>query len=328
MPSLTLNRFATEYPFLAQFAREKSWKCGKVYISIRHKCYTDPKTGKVNYKKVINPKTGRTNRVKVGLDYNTYRKQRTAAVKKIGQIRRNNGRITSKDYSREIQLKGETYALRDRTRKKHGRIRNRRLLKNTLKGKTINQDWQKIPTWSDKPDAIVRSSVRKSWLGERNYSVAYEIGENKIKMKANRLYGGFVLDDLRSKTNIEDLFKAKNLDIDKIKPKVFNLSFTANRGYGVNEVDIIPLKNKSLTQTKIKITQAITKAHSQVVDTLPDISIAYNTPFLSDGKGLVREKLYKRVGYGTIKKQKNHISQAMVKIGKKIYPLAKKTLIK
>jgi len=321
---LTFSSFNIEYPFLAQFAREKSWKCGKVFISIRHKCYTDPKTGKVNYKKIVNPKTGRTNRVKVGIDYNTYRKQRSAAIKRLGQIRR--GKVSGLGRQaklEELLLTNDVYSLKDRTRVKNARIRDRRLLKESLKSaKTINQDWKKIPhsySMQSKNGQIVRSHLERGIKGYGD--VTYKIGKNRIDMIADQ---SDTLDYLLEKTNIRDLFKAKKLDFDKIKPPIFDINTKVNGVFASDNADIIPLANKNFVQTNIKVVQAATKAHNQILDSLPDIAIAHNSPFMVDGKGLAREKLYNRLGYGTVLKNKHITRQALVKIGKKIYPLARK----
>ena len=87
--SLAFIQFATLYPSLALFAKEKGWRCGKSFISHRSKCYTNPKTGqKLGYKFELNPKTGRKRKVRIGLNYKEYQKARSKALKKRGQGKR------------------------------------------------------------------------------------------------------------------------------------------------------------------------------------------------------------------------------------------------
>lgn len=82
---LFVSQFQALYPTLAEFEKERGWRCGQSFISWRSKCYKDPKTGKVKYQTITNPKTGRKRKVKIGLDYKEYQKQRKEAIKKQGK---------------------------------------------------------------------------------------------------------------------------------------------------------------------------------------------------------------------------------------------------
>lgn len=304
--------------------REKSWKCGQGWISVRHKCYTDPSTGKINYREVKNPKTGKIKTVKVGIDYETYRRERAATIKKLGQLTRYKKSGLEPTNLRDLQLLSDTFDLRDRSRNKHDRIRNQKITKESLKsGKLIKSDWEKIPVAKgskDKSADILRSPFS---IGKKYSDVLYKVGDNKILMTANEM-NSFDKTRIIEESNLLDIFKANKIDFNKIEPIFYNVNFKVNDNYSSFNENIIPLKNQNRIKTSIKITQAAAKAHNQILDSLPDFSILSNKPLISDGKGLSREKLYLRIGYGTLIKDKYHISQAMVKIGQKVYPLAKK----
>ncbi len=139
--SAQLATFTREYPHLAKFAKEKGWHCGNSYISVRAKCYTNPKTGKkLGSKYVINPKTGRRNKVRIGLNYREYQKARTKAIKKKG----GGGKLNQF----EQRLIEDTKKLATRTRKKKQRsldAKNKRIAKknaNQLPKQTVKNNEQ------------------------------------------------------------------------------------------------------------------------------------------------------------------------------------------
>ena len=316
-------QFNLRYPILAQFMRETSWKCGDSWIPVTSKCYKDPVTGEVNTRKVKNPKTGRVKTVKVGVDYKTYRRERAEAFKKVNKLIRSNPN-NKKPTPRELKLFNDVFDLKERSRSKFVRDKNQKLLNNSLKaGKSIDPSWRDVPVSKGARDRSA-DMLRSAFKPTRAYSDAvYKVGENVVDLDAVQFAGRTKAKIIRE-TNLLDIFKAKKIDFDAVDPDFYNVNFKVNDYYSASSSKIKPLEGKSLIQTNIKITQAAAKAHSQVAESLPDNSILYNTPFLSDGKGLGREKLYRRIGYGTLEKTGTGISQAMVKIGKKIYPLAKK----
>lgn len=316
--------FSLRYPNLAEFMKEKSWKCGDSWISIRHKCYVDPLTGKTNYQKIKNPKTGRTKTVKVAVDYETYRKERAAALKKVGRLIRSNP-SNLKPTDRELKLFNEVFDLRDKSRNKFIKDKNQKILNKSLKSaKLIKSDWKQISDFTSPKDRsadIMRSPVQ---VGKRSNKTLYKVGDNRIFMEAVEA-GDFSRSKKKilEETNLLDIFKAQKVDFDAVKPRFYNVGFKVNNSYSYDG-DIVRLENKSIIQTNIKITQAAAKAHNQILESLPDFSVLYNHPYLSDNKGLSREKLYRRIGYGTLDKSKSNIFQSLVKIGNKTYPLLRK----
>ena len=330
---LGFRKFSNMYPYLAQFAKETSWRCGGAYIPITSNCYKDPVTGKTNYRKLTDPKTGRVKTVKVPISYKTYRQERTAAVKTLGKARRMLDDLSSSRYPKDLTQKEYVLTrhrtdLASRTRKKHARIGYPKYLKAIRnQGKIIKDDWRKIPIRQDaldfSPEVSRSSSVRFQGTSS---GVLYNVGTNAVVV-GTREMDSSIAETIKRDSNLFDVLKANKIDPREFgEVNFYDETALVNGSVDANHAFIKPIRGKSLVETKIKISTAAAKAHDQILDSLPDLSVLRNRPYTSDGKGLSRAKLYKRIGYGTVKTRGNDITQVLVKIGNKTFPLAKKLI--